>query len=273
MVNLRNPDTNCHKTSTIKQKLFYKLLILLFFFSPYFSVVAQKADTTDVVKTFAGTITLTTKGLSTFPNLTLGKPASILDLTMGGDKFRFEPTMRFDMKGNPWTFIFWFRYKILENEKFQLRVGAHPAYSFKTVNVSSNGIAQEMLRVHQYLAGEISHLFFISKKFTVGPYYIYAYGVSEDAVRNSNFVSFRVNVSEIHLAENYFLRLIAQAYYLQLDVNDGFYVNSNLSLNRRKFPFSVSSTINKTIESTIPGDNLLWNINLTYSFGRIYRGL
>jgi hypothetical protein len=252
------------------KKGFVALLIMLFIFGSHFFVPAQAQDTIKVLKTFAGAVTVTTKGLSTFPNLTLGKPATILDLTAGGEKFRFEPTMRFDMTGNPWTFIFWFRYKILENEKLQLRAGVHPAYSFKTVNVSSNGIAREMLRVHQYLAGEISPLFFISKNFTAGPYYIYSYGVSKDAVRNSNFISFRMNVSEIKLTDQFFMRLMAQAYYLQLDANNGFYVNSNLSLNRHRFPFSVSSTVNKTIESTIPGDNLLWNINLTYSFGKSY---
>jgi hypothetical protein len=51
-----------------------------------------------------------------------------------------------------------------------------------------------------------------------------------------------------------------------MDAYDGYYINSTLSLNRRNFPFSVSTTMNKIIESTIPGDNFLWNINLTYSF-------
>jgi hypothetical protein len=255
------------------KKVIVVLLFILFFFSPHCFILAQAQDTTKVIKTFAGAFTVTTKGLSTFPNLTLGKPASVLDLTIGGEKFRFEPTMRFDMKGNPWTFIFWLRYKIFENEKFQLRVGAHPAYSFKTVNVSSNGIAQEMLRVHQYLAGEVSNLFFISKNFTAGPHYIYAFGVSEGAVRNSNFISFRMNLPDIKLTDQYFMRLMAQAYYLKLDARDGFYVNSNMSLNRRRFPFSVSSTVNKAIEANIPGANFLWNINLTYSFRRFYQRL
>jgi hypothetical protein len=69
------------------------------------------------------------------------------------------------------------------------------------------------------------------------------------------------------------MRLMAQAYYLKLDAEDGFYVNSTLSLNRRNFPFSVSSSINKIIRSDIAGDNFLWNINLTYSFATRYTKL
>ena len=250
----------------MSNKVFFTLLILLFCLNPYISVLAQKADTADVVRTFAGTVTVTTKGLSTFPNLTLGKPASVFDFTMGGEKIRFDPTLRFSLEGKPWTFIFWLRYKIMENERLQLRIGAHPAYSFKTVQVSEGGVSKDMLRVYQYLAGEISPVFFITERISAGPHYIYSRGVDKDAVRNSNFISFRMNLSGMNLTDKLFMRLLAQTYYLKMDANDGFYVNTNLSLIRRNFPLSVSSTVNKTIESTIPGNDFLWNLNLTYSY-------
>ena len=95
---------------------------------------------------FTGAATVSTKGLSTFPNLTLGKPAAILDLSMGGKKFRFEPVFRFALEGKPWSFIFWCRYELLNNEKFQFKIGAHPAYSFKTITVTQNGTTKEILR-------------------------------------------------------------------------------------------------------------------------------
>lgn len=231
--------------------------------------IAQNPDTT-IVRFFTGAATITTKGLSTFPNLTLGEPAAIFDFSIGGEKFKFEPTLRFALEGKPWTFIFWFRYELLKTEKFQFKIGAHPAYSFKTITVTENGNTSEIMRVQQFLAGDIAPVFFLSKNISSGPYYIYSRGMSEGAVKNSNFISFRVNFSNIKLTDNFFMRLMAQTYYLKMDANDGFYVNSTLSLNRRNFPFSVSSTVNKTIESTIPGDDFLWNINLTWSFGGKY---
>ncbi|HAQ20198.1 MAG TPA: hypothetical protein DCR40_13355 [Prolixibacteraceae bacterium] len=222
---------------------------------------------------FSGAVTITTKGLSTFPNLTLGKPAAILDLSMGGKKLRFEPVMRFALTGKPWGFIFWFRYELLNNEKFQFKIGAHPAYSFKTISVTQNGTSKNILRAQQYFAGELSPVFKFGKNISLGPYYIYARGLEKDIVQNSNFISFRANFSNIILSDNYFMRLMAQAYYLKLDAEDGFYLNSTLSLNRRNFPFSVSSSINKAIQSEIAGDNFLWNINLTYSFNTRYTKL
>lgn len=233
---------------------------------------ANRGDST-IVKTFSGSATITSKGLSTFPNLTLGKPAAIFDFSVGGEKFRFDPTLRFGLDGKPWTFIFWLRQEVMKTQKFQLKLGAHPAFSFRTINISNNGTTSEILRTQQFLAFEVAPVFFIARNISFGPYFIYSNGISQGAVKNSNFISLRTNFSNINLSDTYFMRLMTQAYYLKMDANDGFYVNSTLSLNLRNFPFSVSSTINKTIESTIPGDGFLWNVNLTYSFGGKYKKL
>ena len=264
------------KFTFLIEYMFYKLFLLkvaavLLIFATSFSGVAQNSDSLKITKGFSGAITLTTKGLSTFPNLTLGKPAAIFDFSLGGEKLKFEPTLRFALEGKPWTFILWFRYQVLKNEKFQLKLGAHPAYSFKTITVTENGNTSEILRVQQFLAGEVAPVYFLTKNISAGPYYIYARGISEGAVKNSNFISARANFSNISLGEKYFLKLFAQAYFLKLDEQDGFYVNSALSLNRRNFPFSISSTVNQKLNSTIPGDDFLWNINLTYSFNNRYK--
>jgi hypothetical protein len=236
-----------------------------------YSSFSQTTDSVKVTRHFAGAVTITTKGLSTFPNLTLGKPAAIFDFSAGGDKFRFEPVLRFALEGKPWSFIFWCRYELINNKTFQLKIGAHPAYSFKTITVIHNGTTKEILRARQNVAGELAPVFKVGKNINFGPYYIYAYCPEKDMVRNSNFISFRTNFSNINLSDKYFMRLMAQTYYLRLDADDGFYVNSTLWLNRRNFPFSASSTVNFKIESTIPGDDFLWNINLTYAFGGKYR--
>ncbi|MDP3915576.1 MAG: hypothetical protein Q8R96_17765 [Bacteroidota bacterium] len=248
------------------KKWFFKALLFIICISPALLVRAQDADKQAKVQFFTGAATVTTKGLSTFPNLSLGKPAAILDLSMGGKKFRFEPIFRFALEGKPWSFILWCRYELLNNEKFQFKIGAHPAYSFKMITVTQNGTAKEILRAQQFFAGELAPVFKVGKNFSLGPYYIYARGLEKDIVRNSNFISFRANFSNIGVTDKYFMRLMTQAYYLKMDTSDGFYVNSTLSLNRRNSPFSVSSTMNKTIQSDIPGDDFLWNINLTYSF-------
>lgn len=250
----------------LKMNLYLPLFLIL-------STVAFSQENESENPTFHlnGNITVTTKGLSTFPNLTLGKPAVLFDFSMGGEQFRFDPTLRFGLDGKPWTFIFWMRYQAVNSEKYGLRFGAHPAYSFKTISVTQNGKETELLRTHQFLAAEIAPVFYVTENISIGPYYIYSRGVDENAVRNSNFITLMANFSSINLTDNTFLRLLAQAYFLKMDANDGFYVNSTLSLNRRNFPFSISTTVNKAIESTLTGDDFLWNINLSYSFRSTYR--
>ena len=255
----------------MKSKLLIKAILLFTLVISNYFVSAQNSDTTQVTRTFTGAATITTKGLSTFPNLTLGKPAVIFDFSAGGEKFRFEPVLRFALEGKPWSFIFWCRYELMKTEKFQFKLGAHPAYIFKTITITENGSTKEILRAQRFLAGEVSPVFKVAKNISLGPYYIYAHGLDNDAVQNSNFISFRVNFSSINLTDKYVMKLMAQSYYLKLDEDDGFYLNSTLTLARRNFPFSVSSTMNKTIQSEIAGDDFLWNINLIYSFANKYR--
>ena len=127
------------------------------------------------------------------------------------------------------------------------------------------------MRAQLFLAGELAPVFKVGRNIGLGPYYIYARGLEKDIIRNSHFISFRANVANISLGEKLYMKFFAQAYYLKLDDNDGFYLNSSLAVTRRKFPFSLSSTVNQKIRSTIPGDDFLWNINFTYSFSNRYK--
>ena len=67
------------------------------------------------------------------------------------------------------------------------------------------------------------------------------------------------------------MRFNPQIYYLIMDANDGYYFNATLTLAKRNFPLSVSSLINKTIQTEIPlGEDFIWNISLIYSFNKDY---
>jgi hypothetical protein len=65
-----------------------------------------------------------------------------------------------------------------------------------------------------------------------------------------------------------------QVYYLNQGAHDGFYFTSAFMLARSNFPISVSSVINKVIRTDISASkDFVWNITLTYSFGRQYVAL
>ena len=80
-----------------KQNLSMKpIVILIVLLNFCHQAISQNTDKKKEYS-FGSLVTVTTKGMSTFPNLTLGKPAAIFDFSIGDDKLRFEPTLRFGL--------------------------------------------------------------------------------------------------------------------------------------------------------------------------------
>jgi hypothetical protein len=256
-----------------KKEEFSTKCALLFFVLLNLTCVSfsQTTDSTKVSGHFGGAVTVTNNGISFIPNFTLGKPAAIFDMSVGKRKLSFEPQFRFALTGKPWSFIFWWRYKLLNTGKFLINIGAHPSVTFKTKSFLIDGVPTETIVANRYLAGEISPGYLISKNAGIGIYYFYGYGLDKDVIKNTHMLAFRTNFNNIRLTKQLFTRFNPQVYYLKMADNDGFYFSSSLTLYKRNFPVSVSALINKTIQTEIPaGKNLLWNVSLIYSFNKEY---
>lgn len=250
---------------------FYKIIFVFISLVIVHPVFSQDADSSKPVYHFGGGITATNNGVSLLPTFSLGKPAALFDMSVGGKKLSFDPQFRFAMEGKPWSFIFWWRYKFLDNEKFRVNVGAHPAFLFKTVPVTTNGVTNETLQAQRYVATEFSPNYFLKKNISVGFYYLYSHGFDPGAIGNTHFVTINSNFTNIKLSEQFFMKLYPQVYYLRMDHNDGFFVTATLTLAKRDFPLSLQSIVNQPIESNIPGgDKFVWNISLIYSFYKEY---
>ena len=232
---------------------------------------SQKTDSTKSMYHIKGAVTVTNKGLSFIPTFSLGKPAAIFDLSMGKKKLFFEPQLRFALEGKPWSFLFWWRYKLVTTNKFSVNLGAHPALNFKTESFIVNGISREHIITRRYLAGELAPNYFVSKNISVGLYYLYSRGLDQGTTRKTHFLTVNSNFSNIKLGNQFFARLTPQFYYLKQDVKHGVYFASTLTLAKKNFPISLQSIINKTIQSDIIGSqNFVWNASLIYSFNKKY---
>ncbi|MCX6302690.1 MAG: hypothetical protein NTW82_10950 [Bacteroidia bacterium] len=248
-----------------------KSLLLLIIISLSHLVFSQTADSTKVPGYFGGAVTITNKGISMVPNLSLGKPAAIFDLSMGKRKLSFEPSLRFALEGKPWSFLFWWRYKLLQTDKFRINLGAHPALSFKTYSFLIDGVTEEHMVVRRYLAGELAPSYFLNKDISIGTYLLYSYGIEKELTKNNTMISVRGSFSNIRISDQLYMRFNAQVYYLNMDNIDGSYINSTLTFARRNFPVSVSAMINQPIKTNIAaGNEFLWNVSLTYSFNKEY---
>ena len=221
-------------------------------------LVAQRRDTTDHRLQAAGAITVTNKGISTLPALTLGKPAGIIDVAVGRNGWSFAPQFRWALEGKPWSFIFWGRYRFPTGDKFHLVVGAHPAVVFKTISTE--------LVARRYFATELAPSYTLARHLDVGAYYFYGKGIDQESIQHTNMIAARAWLTNIPIAHDFALHFAPQLYYLTMDGDDGVYVSSTLSLSHRKLPVSIASLVTEPFQSDIPGgQEFLWNVSLVYS--------
>jgi hypothetical protein len=246
------------------------LPFILLFLSGHF-LNAQETDSAKYDRHIAGGVTVTTNGISVIPTFTLGKPAALFDLSVGGKKLSFEPQFRFALDGKPWAFIFWCRYKLVSNEKFRVQAGAHPAVLFKTVTATTDGVTSEIIQAQRFFAMEFSPNYYVAKNISIGMYYLYGHALQKEGLQYSHFITLNSNFSRIRLSKEIYLGFFPQLYYLKMEQDEGFYFTATASLAHRKFPLSVQSMINLPIQTNIPGgDDFVWNVSLIYSFNHEY---
>ncbi len=246
-----------------------KLILLLLLSIPGITF-SQKTDSTKIASYFGGAVTLTNNGVSSIPNLTLGKPAAIFSMSVGR-KIRFEPEFRFALEGKPWTFIFWWRYELLNTDKFLIKAGVNTSINFKTIPVITGNYSNEIIWARRSLTGDLATSYLLTKNINIGIYYMSIYGLEKNTTRNTHLIAFRAGFSNIKLSNQFYLRFNPQVYYLKMDQDDGFYFNTTLALAKRNFPVMVSTLINKTIHTGIPiGEDFFWNASLIYTFNKKY---
>ena len=249
------------------------LLVFVLLLLTHFSF-SQNTDSTKSISHFSGSVSVTNNGISIVPTFSLDKPAAIFMLSVGKDRLSFEPDIRFSLSGKPWSFLFWARYKLVTNDKFQMNAGTHLGLNFRRSVLPINGDSSEVNVARRYLAGELYPRYLLTKNISLGIYYLYSHGIDEGTIGNTHFITLNTNFSNIKLSNHFFMKFNPQFYYLKLDAQDGFFFTATTSLAKRNFPLSLSSTVNKRIESNIAGNkNLVWNTSLVYSFNKKYVNL
>jgi hypothetical protein len=216
---------------------------------------------------FRGNISITNNGLSLIPAFSLGRPAAIFELSMGGERLSFDPELRFALDGKPWSFIFWWRYKIVKSDKFNLHVGAHPAFIFSTEMVpDANGQMVEKTEVQRFFAAEISPTYTISPKTKLSFLYLAGRSLGKVPYALNQFVALGPSFTDIHLSEKIFFNARPNVFYLKMNEKDGYFASSSLVIGRKNFPISLGGIVSKKIVSEIEVDDWIWNVSLIYSF-------
>jgi hypothetical protein len=197
-------------------------LFLLFLFCNV-GAFAQKTDSlkkTESLHTTAN-IQVTNNGVSLFPNLMLGKPAAIINLTVGKKHIFFEPELRWRLNGEPWSYIFWLRYRPKRTEHFSWHVGAHPSYVVRPSQVTINGNLENRWVANRFFAAEFVPVWHHSTKFSVGLHILGSKGLDKNyGVQKSSYVSLQPRFPNIEISKNYYLGFFPQVFYLILGVQN-----------------------------------------------------
>lgn len=256
-----------------KNKQDFSMKPIIFLFSLMLSVhcsFSQSTDSTQTPSFFRGQINATNNGISLIPTFSLGKPAVLFDLNIGKGRLSFDPMIRFGMNGKPWTFVFWWRYKLIQQKKFTLGLGAHPSVVFRDISVANNGVVKDYLVAQRYFAWEASPTYVINKNASLGMYYLGSKGLTKDIVQNTTFLAVRGVVNNIKISERFSFGIIPQAYYLKMDDKDGTYVNATINLYKKNFPISLNAIASKAIKTEIAGKDFLWSVGLVYNINNKY---
>lgn len=245
------------------------VLIFTSFCFPH-SLSAQETVSAKPAGQFGGVITATNNGVSIIPSFTLGRPALLFDLSLSGERFSFDPMLRFGMDGKPWSFVFWGRYKAIKDKPFTLTVGAHPAFIFAERIVKVNGREETMFVSQRFLAMEVAPSYKISKRLSMGLYYLRGHGFNPIPPDNSNFIALNTIISGVPVGGGFNMRINPQLFYLKVDDDSGTYATSNFTVSKPGFPIGFQGLVNQKIKSSIPGDDLIWNVGLLYIFSTPY---
>jgi hypothetical protein len=203
----------------------------------------------------------------------LNAPAYNFLLSVSKNKFSFDPDIRMTLDGRKGSMVFWFRYKAVTSKKYSLGVGAHPAFNIQTREILDprNRQLSEISQLRRFIAAEINQGYQVSNNLRVGVYYLKGFGLQNDAVKSSHFLTLNTTISNVKLGGGTSLQFTPQVYYLKLDKEDGIFYTHTISLSKKDVPFLLQSTINKNIKTNITGgDRLQWNVTLFYTFNRKY---
>ena len=215
----------------------------------------------------SGSAGITNNGISFVPNFSLEQPAAIFNLTLEKGRFSFEPEFTFSLEeGRAWYQVFWLRYKILNKGKFKLRAGGHLGLNYAKILDASN---DEVIKTERYLVAELAPNYEFSENSSVGIQYMLARGydiVNQDI---QHFLSLNARFNNIKISESLFVEISPQVFYLAtFGRGEGYYIASSFKISKTNFPLSLSSLINCSISTDIPGQDFLWNLTLTYSFNK-----
>lgn len=238
-----------------------KITFSLLFLSLY--TVALPQEVSDKSKLEAAcTFSFNSNGISSIPSFSLGAPAVIAAPTFTKGRFVYEPVLAYDLDIQPWFIDNWFRYKIVDRQKFEFRTGLNFSMYF-----SDNKLPDEtILQGQRYWAAEFTATYKPTAKSFISAAYWNDRGQDPGTI-SGHYLALMGDRSEISIGKSLLLAANLHLFYINYDGNnDGLFISPKLTTSVRNIPFSLFFHVIQAFESNIspfPGFN--WNLGISYT--------
>ena len=206
---------------------------------------------------------------------TLGKPATVINFSLGDDRFSFNPSLSFDLNGlRPWVFDFIWSYKLINNEKYNLIFNQFiPGLYFHKISYENNNIKQSAFSPWVSTVSTVDFFYLVSPNFKFGFTFFNAFPIkkNKDQPNIARMLSFKSQIGNIKLGDLITINWIPEIYFPKVDNQTGIFAAQNISFRFNNSPISISSSMNKAIDfGNFTGKSFDWNIGINYSFNNKY---
>jgi len=236
----------------------YTFLLLVF---SLFAI--QGFGQTQDTLSFNADIGLTNNGISNVPNFSLNKPAITSYLSFTRGRFSFDPQIHFSTEFKPWQNSYWLHYKLIDQANFKMRTGTGLNFSYDYGSVIADGVQKSLITGHSYFNADLSADYTVNKYLTISPIYLYGKGREKSGAGYLHYVALVTNFQNIDIGSQLKMAISPQIYHVLLDGLNGDFFSTNLALQSKQSPFSISAMMNTPIghSNTLAAD-FVWSLCL-----------
>lgn len=260
----------CSTNYLQQMKFFLRFTLLGFFLQTSWQTLGQ-----DSTLHFSGSIGLTTNGFSIIPTFSLNSPAVLINLAWKKRNLSFEPDIRLVPDVSKGAMIWWLRYQVIDQPKWKLRVGAHPALTLIRREDTEQGVTTEITELLRFGAFEVVPSVQLSRNIGISSMYLEGHGLQKHGPQITRALFLNTAFSNLPLgSKGLSFNVFPSIFFLYTDGFTGQYLTCTGGLSHTKYPFGIQGTFNKTLRSNVPNNqNFMWNVTVTYRFSKAYKAI
>ena len=238
-------------------------IFLILIISATSALARASSDSTRHPLKLSGAVSFNSNGIAPIPSFALGKPALSANLSLTKGRFSYDPQLSYGLDFKPWIIDNWFHYKIVNNNRFELRTGFNISSFFSDIEISNRTIRQSQ----RYFTFELAGIKKLSRSSSVGLMLWYDEGADPGTV-DGYFINLVADKTDIQLGKYILMGINIQAFFVDYTSNnDGIFISPKISFDTTLAPMFIFYQGIHPLSSNIePYPSFQWNVGIGYAF-------